>query len=232
MRSNSVRVSLGSITSFETILTELKQLEANLPASNLQHFLVFNKAYFIVTDNLKRAADDDYFKSPQFIEEFTVYFAQYYFRAINYSATHSPDLPPAWVTMNQTAEYKNVPNFITLLMGANAHINNDLPLAFLKLINENDAADLFGDVLKVDKLLMKSGRQIIEAFEEPNRRLNLLKRRLIFLYYRPVMYMILYWRIRSWRNYKAIKKSGVKASGYQKRSIKTARRFLKLARWL
>jgi hypothetical protein len=232
MHSNSVLVSIDKITSFETILTELTELEARLSENNLKQFLIFNKAYSIVTSDIKQAADDGYFKNPQFIEKFTVWFAQYYFQAVNYTATSSRKLPPAWAIMNKTTKYKNVPNFITLLMGANAHINNDLPLAFLKQIDKKHTDELFTDVLKVDKLLMKSGRQIIDAFEEPNQRLNLLKRRLIFLYYRPVMYMILYWRIRAWRNYKSIKKDGIKSSGYTRSSVRIAGRFSKLAKYL
>lgn len=133
--------------------------------------------------------------------------------------------------MNSTA-LKSVPAFIPLLMGANAHINHDLPLALVKLMGREKTDDLLQDVLKIDTLLMKSGRQIIVTFDEPTKLLDIIKRRLQFLYYRPTMYIILYWRVIAWRNYKAIKRNGVKKHDYKTRSTKIANRFLKLGGYL
>ncbi len=132
---------------------------------------------------------------------------------------HKPELPAAWQMANKASEYKTAPNFIFLLMGANAHINHDLPLALLKIMGGKEPVGLVKDIFKIDRLLMKSGREIAGTFEESNQLLDLLKRHLFFLYYRPVMYMVLYWRIKAWRNYKSIKKDGIKNSAYAKTSI-------------
>ena len=117
-------------------------------------------------------------------------------------------------------------------MGANAHINHDLPLALAKLMGTEKTDDLLRDVLKIDKLLMKSGRKIIATFDEPHKFLDFLKRRFQFLYYRPAMYTILYWRIGAWRRYKLIKNSGRETSGDPSKSIKIANRLLKLGKYL
>jgi Family of unknown function (DUF5995) len=229
MPNKNVLINIEKITSFDTVLKELVMLERLLPLYKLDHFVIFNKAYATVTNAIKKGATNGHFDNPIFIEKFSVKFAHYYFKAVNETMGKSKDLPAAWKMLNKAAKHKSTPKFIFLLMGANAHINNDLPLALLELMDKETTDDLLKDVLKIDKLLMKSGREIIGLFSEPNKVLNLLKRRVVFLYYRPVMYMILYWRIKAWKNYKLLKKAGQDDSGYKRGSVAIANRFLKLA---
>jgi hypothetical protein len=139
-------------------------------------------------------------------------------------------VPDAWHALNKASKRKTTPNFVLLLMGANAHINHDFALVLTKLVDQQETDILLRDVIKVDKLLMKSGREIISTFNEPSTVLDFLKRRFIFMYYRPVMYMIRFWRIRSWARYKSIKRNGLKDSEYADGSIKVARRFFLLAK--
>ncbi len=235
VRANAIFVDIDAVTSLDAVLAELTGLQARLASNELHRFLVFNKAYLLVTAALQRALHEGYFKNPEFVEKFTVCFAVYYFRVINDTANDDPGLPTAWAMAHQAGARRSTPDFILLLMGANAHINSDLPLTMLQLTSEIDEAEvrnLLKDILKVDKLLMKTGREIVTAFQEPNKQLEWLKHRLAFLYYRPVMYMILYWRIKAWRSYKSIKKVGIESSDYQKGSARIARRFLKLSQFL
>jgi hypothetical protein len=231
MPSSPDYINLGRIQSCEAILAQLTKLETMLPKDGLRQFIIFNRAYVIVLTKVIEATANDFFSNPKVIEKFSVYFASYYFQAINYEVAGSPKLPVAWDLLDRAAERKNTPNFILLLMGTNAHINNDLPQALLKLFGQKPTKALLHDVLKIDKILMKSGHEIISAFEEPNKVLNFLKRHLVFLYYRPAMYIIFFW-VRSWCNLKAVNKTILKNSGYEKRSIRLARRFLGLARIL
>lgn len=230
MRSATTHVNIHKVTSFDTVLSALTKLKLTLSKDRLDQFLLFNDAYLVITTAIKNAADHNYFGNPVFIEKFTVNFAHYYFRAVNETISGSSDLPAAWKTVNEAAKNTASPKFIFLLMGANAHINHDLPLALLQTMNKEEADDLIKDILKIDKLLMKSGREIIALFSESNNALDFLKRRFIFIYYRPTMYMILYWRVKAWRNYKSIKKVGVSNSSYQVSSINISNRFLKLAK--
>lgn len=232
MRSGQTYVNSDKVVSFKTILAELRRLDDRLPRDGLAQFVVFNKAYFVVTEALMAAARRGYFQNPEFVEGFTVGFAHYYFAALNATVSRDPALPEAWAILNRTASQKGVPNFMLLLMGANAHINHDLPLVLLERIDQAKAEDLLKDILQVDKLLMKSGRKILTTFSEPNRRLAFLKRRFIFLYYRPTMYMILYWRIGTWRSYQRMRKQGVQNRRYAKRSVRIAKRFARLGKFL
>lgn len=230
--SDLISIDITKITSFKTVLTELRILDKQLSHSHLSQFITFNKAYYVVTSAIKEAAEADYFENPIFIEKFTACFAQYYFQAINDTVSEPSKLPAAWAKMNNTTKLKSVPVFIPLLLGANAHINHDLPLVLVKLMDKERTDGLLRDVRKVDKLLMKSGRQIIGTFDESTKLLDFIKRRFQSLYYRPTMYMILYWRVIAWRNYKAIKRDGIAEHGYKTRSVKIANGFLKLGSFL
>lgn len=222
-------VEIEKISSLQNILDELTRLKRTLNESELRQFIVFNDAYFVVTSNINQAVGSGQFENPKFVEKFSVSFVHYYFRAIN-STMRNADLPNAWYSLNKTSKRKTTPNFILLLMGANAHINHDFALTLAELVDQEETDNFLEDVIKMDKLLMKSGREIINTFNEPSSLLNFLKRRFVFVYYRPVMYMVRFWRIRSWARYKSIKRNGLRDSAYANGSIKIARRFFLLAR--
>lgn len=230
MRSKTLHIDTSRIRSFKTILSALRELETLLPQRGLTQFMVFNKAYYIVTAAIQQSAKEGYFANPIFIEEFTVCFAKYYVQAVNDTAASSKNLPFAWKSLSTVQKHKNTPEFIYLLMGANAHISHDLPLALTQLMDKKPNDNMLQDVFKIDKLLMRSGREIISTFDESHTLLDFIKRRCIFFYYRIVMYMVLYWRIKAWHRYKAIKKDGLEQSNYEKYSIKVTKRLLHLTR--
>lgn len=230
MHNSSELVNFKTITSFQAIHNQLIKLKKLLRDNDAKQFIVFNDAYLIVTSNIKQASETGHFENPKFIEKFCVSFARYYFEAIN-KTVQAGELPDAWSTLNTVSRNKTTPNFILLLLGANAHINHDLALALVKLMEHEESDDLLRDVTKIDKILMKSGREVITTFNESSKSLNFLKQRFIFLYYRPTMYMIRFWRIRAWSRYKSIRKHGLEDSNYAVGSVKIARRFLLLGRY-
>jgi hypothetical protein len=228
---NFSKIDVIKADSFNTVLAELSKLGDILSEQHLPKFIVFNRAYYIVTKRIIDAKEAGYFSNPEFIEKLTVCFAGYYFKAINDSVTSSKDQPTAWAKLDDVKQNR-APVFLLLLMGANAHINHDLPLALLEVMDINQAKILFGDVRKIDKLLMDSGKEIIGTFKESQRFYDFIKRRFQFLYYRPIMYIILYWRIKAWQNYRSIKTVGIHESNYDNLSVKTANRLLRLGRLL
>jgi len=232
MRSEKVLTDINSINSFHSVLSTLNKLNTSLPADTLDQFTVFNRAYQIITADIMESAESGYFNSPVFIETFTACFARYYFRAVKATTEKSDDTPEAWAILDNAKQNENTPQFIFLLMGANAHINADLPLALRESMGKKKTEELLGDVLKVDKILMKSGKQLLREFSEQSTFIDAIKRHFIFLYYRPVMYMILLWRIRAWRNYHLIKRSPGRAENYTKHSVRTARRLLLLSSYI
>ncbi len=225
-------VDLSCIVSFDSVLRQLLLLDGQLEQNHLHQFVAFNKAYFVVTSSIKQAFEDDHFENPKFIETFTVAFSRYYFQAINDSARSNPRMAVAWSKMNTINRAGITPSFIPLLMGANAHINHDLPIVLLASMQESEADGLLKDIVKLDHLLMKSGREIIRTFVEPNKLLDTVRRRFQFLYYRPVMYVILRWRINAWRSYKSLRKGSKNKEKYVARSAKIATHLLSMGRHL
>ncbi len=231
MKTNPNLINIASIKSFKNVQMQIILLDENLQSENMSQFRLFNDAYQVITNHIQQAAQNKNFENPKFIEKFTVTFATYYFKAVNDTLTGSKDLTTSWATLNKL-NLKSSPKFISLLMGANAHINNDLPQVLIRLMEKEETDDLLNDVVKIDKLLMLSGKEIIGLFEEPNLKLNFLKRNVKFIYYRPIMYMILYWRVIAWRNYRKIKKNNATLTRVNKRSNKIANRFLRIAKLL
>ena len=228
MKTNPNLINITTIKSFKDLQMVLKLFDSDLQSENMSQFKLFNDAYLIITNHIQRAAKNKIFENPKFVEKFTITFATYYFAAINDTLTASKDLSTSWAALYKL-NLKTSPRFISLLMGANAHINNDLPQVLNKLMEKQDSHNLFGDVVKIDKLLMLSGKEIIELFDEPNKKLNYLKQSFKFMYYRPIMYMILYWRVVAWRNYRKIKKNNETLAKVNKRSNKIANRLLRIA---
>ncbi len=230
-RHKSELIDISKITSIDDVLFSLRGLDHKLTELNFEQFSLFNKSYQIVTHLIHTGVNDDYFKNPKFIESFIVNFASYYFEAVN-RVNNGNKLSAPWAKLNDYADIKSAPVFISLMLGANAHINYDLPQVLNKMMKNENTADFLSDIVKINRILMKSGRQIIDLFEEKNKHLNFLKKRLVFTYYHPAMYTILYWRFRAWRNYEMLNKNNSALSPITKRSLKIASRLLGLAKVL
>ncbi len=224
MHKDIIDISLDSIDSFERVTSILIELEKQLPRQGLSEFYVFNKVYLLITSGIAEAAKEDYFDNPSFIETFTVSFARHYFQAIH-DVAHTASQPvTAWQCTSAAAHNpRGASPAMLLLMGANAHINHDLPLVLSELLDDKHATQLFADVLKIDKILIRSGKDVLPMFSEPNRLLNGFKNRFVWLYHRPVMWLILYWRVRAWHDYKSIRSEGLTHAGYARRSIRIAK---------
>ncbi|HSX28854.1 MAG TPA: DUF5995 family protein [Candidatus Saccharimonadales bacterium] len=216
------------ITSVKAVLRTLRMLDARLPATSLRHLATFNRAYVVVTTVISEASQAQRFKNPAFIEAFSVCFANYYFAAINTYIRNDSQLPAAWTLAIDGKDAASRPEFIGLLLGANAHINYDLPLALADTVQENKAANLLKDIATVDKLLIKSGKQILGTFKESNKFAAFVKRRGRFLYFRPIMWTILYWRVVAWQKYRALKKQKEALPSIARRSAKIAVRLTRI----
>lgn len=226
--TSTMKHGVNKIQSFETILAELTLLNDKLPNHRLDQFSLFNEAYYLVTNSIKLAVQENYFRHPEFIEEFSTRFAWYYFQAIDGVIKKDSNTPVGWAILAQISQHKNIPNFITLLMGANAHINHDLPLVLVDLMDQEKSTELFEDLKIINKLLFGSGKEIIRIFDESNKSINFIKQWGQFLYYRPIMYLILYWRLCAWQNYKSILEENRMRQTYSRRSSRIARHLLLL----
>lgn len=221
------KIDLHTIVSLEAIQSELDALTIQLPGTRLENLLTFNQAYCVVAKAVKEASDNGYFRYPEFIKTFNISFAKYYFQVVN-DLVDSNKVAPAWAKVTAQTSHGHRPAFISLLMGVNAHINYDLPLALLDTMDQGRQKALLKDISKIDRLLVKSGRRILDTFDEPNKLLDFIKRHFIFLYFRPAMYMILLWRIIAWRNYRALQRNRLDNQQLAVRSTKIAKRLARI----
>ncbi|MEO5948787.1 MAG: DUF5995 family protein [Candidatus Saccharimonas sp.] len=232
VKNSTGLIQIAHIASAPDVLNELQRLDRELVTRGLKQFSLFNHAYVIVTMRIADAMRADYFKEPSLIEPFIVIFVRYYFEALNdvVNDTLNPSSP--WLKMNEYAKIHSAPVFMSLLIGANAHINHDLPIALKEFVDTRGDDHSLTDLAKLSKILMRSGIEITDSFDEPNKFYDFLKRRLRFTYYRPAMYTILAWRLVAWRNYRRLQSSEAAISHISRRSLKIAKRLLHIARIL
>lgn len=225
-------IDVRKIRSLRAVVNELRLLNEQLPAAGLTQFALFNNAYYIVTTSVQHTIEDKPFGNSTFIEAFIAAFAAEYFKAVNDAACRTESSSVAWSKVNEYATNQRAPKFIGLMLGANAHINGDLPRVLHDLGLPRDTHNFLGDIALIDKILMQSGRKIITSFEEQNPVLDFLKRHLQFMYYRPAMYTVRYWRIIAWRNHKRLNENASCLRNINSRSVRIANHWIILSKVL
>jgi hypothetical protein len=212
-------IQLDQINSIDDVCRELEHLNNRLTGSELHELAVFNKAYLVVTQNVQAAARHRAFEKPDIIEKLDIAFAHFYFDALN-QFNKTGDLPGIWGKNTQRVRHTKHPAFIALLMGANAHINHDLALALLN--TKVSPADLHEDFARVNNVLLRCSYDILATFDEPDQKLNFIKRRLQLVYLKPVMFVVLRWRKRAWIEFEHMYHQKCIPHDYQNRSYKIA----------
>ncbi len=225
-------VNIEKIATTNDVLDKLQWLDSRLGDLGLGSFQLFNTAYCIVTRRILDAISDGSLKDSNLIDTFVVIFAGYYFKALNNIVAGELKNNSPWAAMGEYAKITSPPVFLSLLLGANAHINYDLPQALKELMQDKMDGEELKELAVLNKILMESGKEIVGSFEEKNRLYDFMKRRLRWMYYRPAMYTILYWRIIAWQNYKHYRYDEKALSRITNHSSKIARRLVRLARIL
>ncbi len=90
---------------------------------------IFLRCYAMTTDHALAAVHDGSFRDPDWMLQLLEHFADYYFLTLEPHAGSSPRVPPAWQTAHRLAAQAETTACEALLLGVNAHINNDLPQA-------------------------------------------------------------------------------------------------------
>ena len=189
-------IPINTIRTSEAVITVLAGLERLIASSDLTQVVFFNRAYLIVTKRISQAKTDGLFDNPKQMVKLEVAFAIKYFEALNNYVKHG-SLPGAWGNIKQSTWYPRHPASLSLLLGANAHINYDLPLALKKTIEKPE--EFRNDYFKVNRLLKESSKEISKSYYESDRSINFLKKNLRTLYLKPIMWLILRWRTRAWQ---------------------------------
>lgn len=120
----------GKAVCIERVVTEMKRRLVPL-ARSCSHHAIFSLAYLRVTQNVKRAVKEGYFRDRVWLRRLDAVFADMYFRTMDrWKAGKS--VPPAWTTALNAADDSELNGLGDFMLNMNAHINNDFPRALVR----------------------------------------------------------------------------------------------------
>jgi hypothetical protein len=176
------------------VLKRLGTLDSKLSANGLQAFKPFNNTYVVITEAINRGIATGFFDDPKTVERLELAFAKLYFIAIDQFA-RDRTLPGRWKVVRQ----KFLPAGISLMLGARAHITQDLAPAMRESVK--DPAVFRNDFKKIDTLLLGSSTEILKRYHASNTLVSLFKKGLRFIYEPLSMKIIMRWHQQAWDEY-------------------------------
>lgn len=192
----------SEISQIDEVLDLIDNTETNLAKLDLKNLRVFNKTYKLINLGVRGKLGRHFFDNDEWIEKLDVEFVKFYLRSLtDYLTGKKP--AKSWGFAFDVMRKSGKPQFIYLLLGANAHINNDLPLATAKIFNEEREKDFN----LVDKILEEKLGLIIQELKEDSKIFGLLKRIFRPVYQDFVLNMMVGWRREAWKNAELIKNS-------------------------
>jgi hypothetical protein len=90
---------------------------------------VFLQCYTLMSRNMYASIEEKHFSDPDWVSSLLVRFSDYYFDALDLYQSNHPNVPSVWKQAHDAAKNSDTHVLQNLLLGINAHINYDLPLA-------------------------------------------------------------------------------------------------------
>lgn len=148
------------------VIARMEQIDAELPRKDGVAY--FNRLYLQVTKAVQAAAAGVTFAAPAFTERLDVVFAGLYFAAEATLGTGAR-CPVAWRPLVEERSADRAPIQFALV-GMNAHINHDLPIAVVETCSElglapEDGSPQHADYQRVNGLLAQVEGQVAGWFE-------------------------------------------------------------------
>jgi hypothetical protein len=148
------------------VIARMEQINAELPRKDGVAY--FNRLYLQVTKAVQAAAAGVTFAAPAFTERLDVVFAGLYFAAEATLGTGAK-CPVAWRPLVEERSADRAPIQFALV-GMNAHINHDLPIAVVETCSElglapEDGSPQHVDYQRVNGLLAQVEGQVAGWFE-------------------------------------------------------------------
>jgi hypothetical protein len=124
---------------------------------------IFLSCYSVMTRNMLESMESGIFQDSVWVYRLLEDFAEYYFRALESYENSHESLPPVWQITFNAARVPRVIPIQNLILGVNAHINYDLVLTLVDMLeNEWDAlsasqrSDRFKDHCAVNQIIAQS----------------------------------------------------------------------------
>jgi hypothetical protein len=116
-------------TTLDDVVTGLAALEHEFQAKGDRR-AVFATLYLVVSREMRDRVAQRAFLDPAWVHRYAVTFANFYRTALEgYDGGHAPDVPRAWRVCFDAAAAGTGLVLQDMLLGVNAHVNHDLPLA-------------------------------------------------------------------------------------------------------
>jgi hypothetical protein len=90
---------------------------------------IFLRCYNMMSSNMYEAVKHGRFSDAEWVNQLVVRFSEYYFEALDHYEQFSAQTPEVWKQAHDTTLRQKLHVLQNLLIGVNAHINYDLPLA-------------------------------------------------------------------------------------------------------
>lgn len=190
----------------------LENLDRKLAEVGLNNVRIFNKTYLVISKNLEK--ETDLFKDKKTLERLDVHFANAYFNALN-KYRSGKVTSPAWEIFFDFCVKNKSSNIFYLWLGANAHINNDLPFSLKQIVSN----EFYHDYKRVQSIIDKSIEEIL-----PNITRNKVKQKTYLLI---IKFICRRWRTNAWVNYKILTNDKKYFKAIEKKA-KITKRFLSL----
>ena len=120
--------------SIRCIDVEIKRLRARQRKWGCDHRAVFATTYLELTKELRQLLRErpDFLRYPKYLYTEDALFANVYFNAIR-AARRGKPVPPAWEIAFDAAKSKDLNAAQDMLLGINAHVQNDMPFVLAAL---------------------------------------------------------------------------------------------------
>jgi hypothetical protein len=119
-------------TSLDEIIDGLRALERELRAGRDRR-AVFTSAYLSMTEEVKSGTQEQRFSDGEWVARYAICFANLYRKAfLAFENGDAPRLPKPWKLSFETSRSGRALLVQDLLLGVNAHINHDLPIALVE----------------------------------------------------------------------------------------------------
>jgi hypothetical protein len=128
-------------TTIDEVIQRMTEIEGTLDSED--GVACFNRLYLNVTQEIRSNPSSTAFEDVAFLDALDVCFANLYFDAYDRVLRGEP-CPAAWSPLFEHRQRKHTSRIQFALVGMNAHINHDLPLAVVTTASEQ-SIDPFGD---------------------------------------------------------------------------------------
>ena len=168
---------------------------------------VFLSCYLMMTRNMLEAIKRDEFHDAAWVDMLLHRFADYYFEALEAYEQDEREAPAVWQMAHNAARQGNLLAVQGLLLGVNAHINYDLVLTLLDLLEpewesltEEQRAMRYSDHCRVNDVIGSTMDAVQDQVLEPAMpAMDLFDRLLGPLDEKLVSHLISDWRDQVWR---------------------------------